>query len=567
MKKKIFFLLGCLFITTMILAENTKTISVTFSDFSKGVQYAENEKHDLGNGLIIYTTKCYFTTELRIYGNYPKGIVISDPLPGNIKSMSFNAGNEKDVLYIYGSIDKENWTLIKELKISSESYMNYTLNFPTDSNFSCFKLSVKGLNQVRLKSMSVTYVDNNNENDDEEINAISAPIFNPGTSTFSTETLNVTISVAAGCDVYYTTDGTTPSYTDIQTFNGIKGNAVTIPASESSVTLKAIAVNSTTGNCSNVSSATYTYVSIKNDGSKSKPYTVAEVKNMAANKSNMWVQGTIYGTTIDTDINKGIAISSPDFKDWNIVIGNELVHIPIQLPSGDIRNKINLKNHPYLKGKEILIQGNLELYCGSQGVKEPAKYEITYTIPINRYGYATLFLDMPVSMPAGNTAYYCITDGSQANLYPVGTIIPANVGVIIESTPNSTCTLTYTTDINPNEESIRNHNQLKGFVEDTDITTDSEVYYALNAKDDIVGFYIPQTATDRGFTAKANKAYLQITPEQKVAKFIIHHDNDETTIAPTAHTYKDILYDLQGRVVASPAPGIYIREGKKIVIK
>lgn len=565
MKKRLLFVLSCLFITTEILAENTKTISITFSEHAAGVQYAENEKHDLGNGLIIYTTQCYFTTELRIYGNYPKGIVISDPLPGNIKSMSFNAGNEKDVLYIYGSIDKENWTLIKELNISSESYKNYTLNFPTDSNFKCFKLTVKGLNQVRLKSMSVTYVDNNNENDDEEINVISAPIFNPGTSTFSTETLNVSISAAEGCDVYYTTDGTTPSYTNIQTFNGIKGNSVTILASESPVTLKAITVNSTIEKCSNVSSATYTYVPIKNDGSKSKPYTVAEVKAMAAIKSNMWVKGIIYGTMVEYDINKEIVTS--DFKNWNIVISDESECIPVQLLSGSVKDEINLKDHPYLKGKDILIRGKLERYCESQGVKEPDKYEITYTIPINKYGYATLFLDMPVSVPIGSTAYYCTTNSNQAHLHSIGTIIPNNVGVIIESTPNATCTLTYTTELNTNEATIRNINQLIGFTKDTDITTDGKVHYALNAKDGKIGFYIPQTTTDAGFTAKANKAYLQVTEEQEAAMFVIHRGNDETVIIPTTHTSEDILYDLQGRAVSFPTSGIYIKAGKKIVIR
>lgn len=35
-----------------------KTKSVTFSDYTAGTQYAENEKHDLGDGLVIYTTQC-----------------------------------------------------------------------------------------------------------------------------------------------------------------------------------------------------------------------------------------------------------------------------------------------------------------------------------------------------------------------------------------------------------------------------------------------------------------------------------------------------------------------------
>lgn len=305
-----------------------------------------------------------------------------------------------------------------------------------------------------------------------------------------------------------------------------------------------------------------------NDGSYEKPYTVAEVKTMVisstTNMKNKWIKGTIYGTIRD-NINN---VSTSGFThSENIVIGDAIDYIPIKLTDSNVRDFINLKDHPYLKGKELLIKGDLNTYYAVSGMISPTQYEITYTIPINKYGYATLFLDMPVSVPTGSTAYYCTTNSNQAQLHPVGTIIPDSVGVIIESTPNTTCTLTYTTELNANETTIRNINQLIGFTKDTDITTDDKVHYALNAKDGKVGFYIPQTATDAGFTAKANKAYLQVAAEQEAAMFVIHRGNDETAIVPTTHTFEDILYDLQGRAVSFPTSGIYIKAGKKIVIR
>ena len=49
--------------------------------------------------------------------------------------------------------------------------------------------------------------------------------------------------------------------------------------------------------------------------------------------------------------------------------------------------------------------------------------------------------------------------------------------------------------------------------------------------------------------------------------FFIHRGDDEAAIVPVANISEDVVYDLQGRVVSSPAPGIYIRGGKKIVIR
>ena len=437
---------------------------------------------------------------------------------------------------------------------------DYTYDiFSSYKNSSLYVMATNS--NARISSITIEYTSATST-------SIPAPVFTPATTSFSTASLDVTVEAAEGCEVYYTKDGTTPSYTDTGNYVGTKGNTVTINASDSKVTLQAIAVDPTTGKCSSVSSATYTYVAVVNDGSsKAKAYTVAEVKVMSAGtiRTGRWVRGTIYGTMVNSDIKE---VTTTDFKPSNIVIGDELIHIPIQLVNNtDVRNEINLVDHPYLVGKEILIQGTLEFYCNSMGVKAPSQYQITYDVPINRYGYATLYLDMPVSVPAGSTAYYCVTDGARANLYPVGNVIPAGVGVILSSTPDKNCTLTYTTETNSNEESIRADNQLIGFVRETVVGHDEYVYYALNAKDGKVGFYIPQTTTGAGFTAKANKAYLKIPAESQAAMFVLHDGADETAIVPMVHTIGDIIYDLQGRAVSSPVPGIYIVGGKKVVIK
>ena len=567
MKFRLLFVLSCLLMSTAMLAENKKTISVTISDFPAGIQYAKDEEHDLGDGLVIYTTLCHFTSELRIYSSATNnGFVVSDPLPGSIVSMSFKMGYKVDKLNVYGSTDKENWNLIKGIETTSTSYINYTLEFPEGKNYTCFKLDVAGSEQIRIKSISITYISSND--DEEDVVIVSAPIFNPSTSTFSSESLDVVISAAKGCDVYYTTDGTTPSLENLEECS--KGNIATIYASNSPVVLNAIAIDPISGECSNVSRATYTYIdpTTENDGTEKRPFTVAEVKRMTVNKLYRWVRGVIYGTMVNADASE--VVTSDFSSSTNIVIGDELINIPIKLTDNEtLREAINLVDHPYLLGKEILIKGSLTDYCSSKGVTEVEEYKITYDVPINSYGYATLFLDMPASVPTGSKAYYCTIEDNYAKLHAIDTIIPDSVGVILESSPNKTCTLSYspTGGSKIEEENIRNTNLLIGYTKDHVIPNSEYAYYALNVKDNKLGFYIPQTMTDSDFTAKANKAYLQVPIENKVAMFVIRRKVSGLETVHINNILDETVYDFWGRMIPTPTSGIYIKGGKKIIVR
>ena len=179
---------------------------------------------------------------------------------------------------------------------------------------------------------------------------------------------------------------------------------------------------------------------------------------------------------------------------------------------------------------------------------------------------------MPVMLPTGSTAYYCTTIDTIADLHDVGRIIPDSTGVIIYSTPNSSCTLTYTTSTNSDEAYINNQNQLFGFTKDSVIVADGSSYYALNVNKETgeVGFYIPQTATGDAssrFTAKANKAYLRVSDGTKIKAFALPRKNEETDIVIVRQMTDDTIYDLQGRSISYPPSGVYIQGGKKIIVR
>ena len=141
----------------MAINAETKTIDVTFSNYTAGTQYAKNEAHVINESLTIYTTECHFTTELRIYSSSThNGYAVSNELPGAITQMTFNAGNKKDVLNVYGSTDGSSWELVEGITTST-NYTDYSLDFPTNSSYTYFKLDVEGNQQIRIKKMSVTY--------------------------------------------------------------------------------------------------------------------------------------------------------------------------------------------------------------------------------------------------------------------------------------------------------------------------------------------------------------------------------------------------------------------------
>ena len=134
----------------------------TFSKYTAGTQYAENEEHVLDENTTIYTTDCHFTTELRIYSSstYNGFAIIQSTNP--ITQIGVNAGNKKDTLVIYGSNDNgTTWTEVATISVTSTSYNDYTAEL--GGGYKWLKLDVKDSNQVRLESITLTTVISDNQ--------------------------------------------------------------------------------------------------------------------------------------------------------------------------------------------------------------------------------------------------------------------------------------------------------------------------------------------------------------------------------------------------------------------
>lgn len=124
----------------------------------------------------------------------------------------------------------------------------------------------------------------------------------------------------------------------------------------------------------------------ENESSKENPFSVATAisKYNASNPlADTWVKGYIVGyvngMSIDGSILNDLSGITDDNK-TNLLIADSKTEtdykncLVLQLPSGDVRNALNLKDNPSNLGKEVIVKGSLEKYFGTYGLKSITEY-------------------------------------------------------------------------------------------------------------------------------------------------------------------------------------------------
>ena len=124
----------------------------------------------------------------------------------------------------------------------------------------------------------------------------------------------------------------------------------------------------------------------ENESSKENPFSVATaISKYNASKplADTWVKGYIVGyvngKSIDGSILNDLS-SITDENKTNLLIADSKTEtdykncLVLQLPSGDVRNALNLKDNPSNLGKEVIVKGSLEKYFGTAGLKSITEY-------------------------------------------------------------------------------------------------------------------------------------------------------------------------------------------------
>ena len=122
---------------------------------------------------------------------------------------------------------------------------------------------------------------------------------------------------------------------------------------------------------------------VATQGTEASPYTVTDAKTVKTGTSK-YIKGYIVGYVPDKALNEAIFgdASSAETAPTNILLAAKADEkevnncMPIQLPSGDLRTALNLKNNPGNLKKELIICGNIETYFGAIGLKSPVYAKI-----------------------------------------------------------------------------------------------------------------------------------------------------------------------------------------------
>lgn len=174
-----------------------------------------------------------------------------------------------------------------------------------------------------------------------------------------------------------------------------------------------------------------------------------------------------------------------------------------------------------------------------------------------------------VTATSGATAYYAsAASASTVTLSTTTATVPAGEGIMVKGTAGET----FTIDVAASGTAIEG-NLLKGQTTTGNVaaSTSGTNHYVFGYKKpaEVVteyGFYNLVSATE----VAAGKAYLE-TETQLGARVAIIFDDEETTginaVNGEGLMVNGSVYDLQGRRVAQPQKGLYIVNGKKIIIK
>ncbi len=197
-----------------------------------------------------------------------------------------------------------------------------------------------------------------------------------------------------------------------------------------------------------------------------------------------------------------------------------------------------------------------------------------YTVPES--GVGTFSADVNLELPDGLQAHFCtylkeVDEGLAIKIIGIdGNVISANTGMLMSGTGGETYRLKYTVEPGATNES----NKLVAVVESEHIPATNGLYTNFMMKG---GKFVKILEEDESVMMPAHRAYLPLlTAEVANANAIgIIWDDDTVTgldgvAADDNRTNQNLdgtIYNLQGQKVDHPTRGIYIINGKKVVIK
>ena len=192
-------------------------------------------------------------------------------------------------------------------------------------------------------------------------------------------------------------------------------------------------------------------------------------------------------------------------------------------------------------------------------------FKVTYSVPshmnvtIKETGYATLWAPYAVTIPSGVDAYTGALSGDRFILNPVTTTIPAETAVILHTETPGTYSFEQASDVD-----AIGGNALKGQATDKAVSSGEVYTLGLGSVSNTVGM--------RRYTGTTVRAYSAYMDAPAVGAHFYELDfGGETTsikgVEAQMFMQNNKFYNLNGQEVQNPTKGLYVVNGKKVVIK
>ena len=245
---------------------------------------------------------------------------------------------------------------------------------------------------------------------------------------------------------------------------------------------------------------------------------------------------------------------------WAITAGKTL-GLMSRVGKGSVTYTGSFPEGSFFVGDNNVSTTNVLSYSQYGFVKELSVYIPLVTVSVSKAGYATYATTNNIVVPDNNDVKVMTVkvndDNSTITLYdvPAGTVIPAKTGILVKA-PAGNCDFVVTSD---KGETLDN-NDLKAATED--VTSVDDKFFALTKLGDKVGFAL----VENGVVIPAGKAYLEVTKGSPAKFFGL--DGEATGINSVKTAKADgAYYTLEGVKTTKPVKGLYIHNGKKIVVK
>lgn len=234
------------------------------------------------------------------------------------------------------------------------------------------------------------------------------------------------------------------------------------------------------------------------------------------------------------------------------------------------KNSSNLKEYSVTLKLYKTTKIGLSGWTNSGGINQSAGLDYIYiqrtgdateTVSVTDAGFATYATTNNVVVPSDENVKVMTVKVNAAgtaielNEVAANTVIPANTGILVKA-PAGNCDFVVTSD-KGTDLTINNL-----VAATSDVTSDGTKFFALTKIGDKVGFAL--VAND--VVIPAGKAYLEV-PAATAAKFF-SLDGEATGINSVKTAKADgAYYTLEGVKTTKPVKGLYIHNGKKIVVK